>query len=112
LAERALSAAVAGGGLLLVSLLYRALRGRDGLGLGDVKLIAGLAAWLSLAQLAPLLLLASLLGLAHAGVERWRETRAGSAGPVAAGPRRVPFGACLALAAFPLWLFSAASGAG
>jgi leader peptidase (prepilin peptidase)/N-methyltransferase len=94
--ERLAGAMIGGGGLLLLALAYRRLRGRDGLGLGDAKLMAGLGAWLSPAMIAPLLLLSALAGLAFAAV------RARRAGGSAADP--VPFGACLAIVAFPLWL--------
>lgn len=101
--ERFLAAAIAGGVLLAVAMLYRAVRGRDGLGMGDVKLAAALAAWLSLASLAPLLLLSAMLGLALVVIgylkgRRMTETT------------RMPFGACLAAAAFPMWLLLAGSG--
>jgi leader peptidase (prepilin peptidase)/N-methyltransferase len=100
-ADRLLGAAVGGGGFLLLALLYRRLRGRDGLGLGDAKLMAALGSWLSVAMMAPLLLLSALAGLALAAV-RARRTGAGAGDPV-------PFGACLALTAFPLWLAGQAS---
>jgi len=101
--ERFLAAAIAGGGFLLLAVAYRALRGRDGLGLGDAKLAAALAAWLSLDKLPPLLLTAALLGLALVaiGAARGRQTTATT---------RIPFGACLAAAAFPLWLVLVAKG--
>jgi leader peptidase (prepilin peptidase)/N-methyltransferase len=104
LTDRLLGAAIGGGGLLLLALLYRWLRGREGLGLGDVKLMAALGAWLSPAYLGPLLLAASVAGLAFAALSRWRG--AGEEG----APIRVPFGACLALAGFPMWLIANAAG--
>jgi leader peptidase (prepilin peptidase)/N-methyltransferase len=104
LTDRLVGAAVGGGGALAIALAYRSLRGRDGLGLGDVKLMAALGAWLSAAMLAPLLLLSALAGLALAAV---RARRAGGG-----GTDPVPFGACLALAAFPLWLAAPANACG
>jgi leader peptidase (prepilin peptidase)/N-methyltransferase len=98
LAERLLAAAIAGGGLLAIHLLYRAVRQRDGLGLGDVKLAAALGAWLSPVLLPPLLLLAAVLGLAMALPSALDRRRA-------AGP--VPFGACLAAAGWLLWAMGA-----
>ena len=98
LPDRLLGAGLGGGALLLLALGYRRLRGREGLGLGDVKLMAALGAWLSFIWIGPLLLLASVAGLLFAGVSRWR----GEVKPD--GPLRVPFGACLALAGFPIWL--------
>jgi leader peptidase (prepilin peptidase)/N-methyltransferase len=102
-AERVLAAVLAGGGLLAVALLYRALRGREGLGLGDAKLAAAAGSWLSPGLLPPLLLLASLAGLGLAMAGRERLARRGWL-------TRVPFGACLALAAWLLWLAGAARG--
>lgn len=52
--------------LFLVSRAYRALRGREGLGLGDAKLFAGVGAWLGVALLAPTLFISALLGLIYA----------------------------------------------
>ena len=98
LPDRLLGAGLGGGALLLLALAYRHFRGREGLGLGDVKLMAALGAWLSFIWIGPLLLLASVAGLLFAGVSRWR----GEASPD--GALRVPFGACLALAGFPIWL--------
>ncbi len=46
---------------------YRRLRGRDGLGLGDAKLLAALGAWLGLSSLPIILVLASCTGLVAAG---------------------------------------------
>lgn len=102
--DRLIGAAIGGGGALAIAFAYRAVRGRDGLGLGDVKLMAALGSWLSAAMLAPLLLLSALAGLALAAV------RARRAGESAADP--VPFGACLALAAYPLWLAGPANACG
>lgn len=113
IAERLLGAAVGGGGLLAVALLYKALRGREGLGLGDVKLLAALGAWLSPALIGPLILLAALMGLALAGWDALR-TRGADGSPSAdcGEPRRIPFGACLAAAGFPMWLAAHSVGMG
>lgn len=101
--DRLLGAAIGGGGLLLLALGYRALRGRDGMGLGDVKLMAALGAWLGPLLLGPLLLSAALMGLVMA-IALKLSGRALPAGG------RIPFGACLAAAAFPIWLFASATG--
>ena len=104
LVDRLLGIAVAGGGFLTLALLYKALRGREGLGMGDVKLMAALGAWLSPLLIGPLILLAALTGLALAAA------KALQAGPAVEIPKRIPFGACLAAAGFPMWL--AANGLG
>ncbi|MCP3445715.1 prepilin peptidase [Bradyrhizobium sp. CCGUVB14] len=60
--------------LLLLMLAYRYWRGRDGLGLGDVKLAAVSGAWLDLATVAAVIELAALLAigayLANAALQR------------------------------------------
>ncbi len=77
---------------------YRRLRGREGLGLGDAKLLAAAGAWLGIEQLPWLVLVAALLGLALALV-RTAPLRAETA---------VPFGPPLALAFWGLFLLQAA----
>lgn len=57
----------AGAGFLLmagVAWLFRAARGVDGLGLGDAKLLAAAGAWLGLAALPTIILLAAAVALA------------------------------------------------
>ncbi|QPF93855.1 prepilin peptidase [Bradyrhizobium commune] len=49
--------------LLLLMFAYRRWRGRDGLGLGDVKLAAVCGAWLDLATVAAVIELAALLAI-------------------------------------------------
>lgn len=51
------------GFLWLLNQAYRILRGRDGIGMGDAKLLAGLGAWLGWQALPAIVLLASLSGL-------------------------------------------------
>lgn len=69
---------------------HHALRGREGLGLGDAKLLAAAGAWLGWRPLPALVLAASLAALA------WTAAR-GVRGPLAFGP-------WLALAFLGLWL--------
>ncbi len=64
--DAAAAAFVAGGGLLAVQWGYAAITGREGLGTGDIKLLAGLGAWLGLRSLPAVLLAASLQGLLFA----------------------------------------------
>jgi leader peptidase (prepilin peptidase)/N-methyltransferase len=100
LLDRAIGAAAGGLTLALIALLYRAVRGRDGLGGGDPKLLAGLGAWLGWMQLPFLLLGAGLGGLVAAAImqRRGRHVHSGT---------RLPLGALLALVAWPLWLVAA-----
>ncbi len=79
--------------------LYQRLRGREGLGGGDPKLLAGLGAWLGWTQLPFLLLGAGLLGLATVALRRLR-------GEKVSATDRLPLGTLLALAAWPLWLLA------
>ncbi|NWG45197.1 MAG: prepilin peptidase [Alphaproteobacteria bacterium] len=100
--EMALSHAGAalGGFLALwaIDRLYRALRGRAGLGLGDAKLLAAAGAWLGPAALPELVLLAALAGLAALGV-----LALGGRRPAADTP--LPFGVFLCLAFWLHWLY-------
>jgi leader peptidase (prepilin peptidase)/N-methyltransferase len=98
LTERLWGAAIGFGGLWLVGALYRALRGRDGLGGGDPKLLAALGALLGAWSLPVLLTGAALLGLMLAG---WDAVR----GRAVTATTRLPFGALLAgMALLLLWL--------
>ncbi|MEO1167988.1 MAG: A24 family peptidase [Pseudomonadota bacterium] len=98
---RLLDAAIgaAAGFLLLYSVaaVYRAMRGREGLGGGDSKLLAAIGAWLGWQMLPIVILLASATGLLAvlAGAARGRAV---------AATDRLPFGAFLAVVAWPLWL--------
>ncbi|WP_213979220.1 A24 family peptidase [Sphingomonas sp. dw_22] len=76
--------------------LYRALRGREGLGAGDPKLLGAIGCWLGWRALPQVLLGASLLGLGYVLIERMRGNRL-------AGDHRLPFGAALAAAGFLAW---------
>jgi leader peptidase (prepilin peptidase) / N-methyltransferase len=99
-----LARAIAGAILGYVALagiawVYRRLRHREGLGLGDAKLLAAAGAWLGPLDLPWVLLLAAPLGLGLALV-RSRQLR---------GDTAVPFGPPLALAFWLLFLWRAAA---
>ncbi|OYW45769.1 MAG: hypothetical protein B7Z08_06200 [Sphingomonadales bacterium 32-68-7] len=98
--------AVGFGALWPTARLYRAVRGREGLGGGDPKLLAALGAWLGWQALPWLLLFAATIGLA---VVAFRSAR----GRRPSGTDRLAFGTLMCLAAWPLWIASrlAASGA-
>ena len=90
----------AGGGLalLLVAGLYRAVRGRSGLGLGDVKLMAVAGAWLGWQPLPVVLLTAAAGGAGMALVRMARREPDALAAPL-------PFGTPLAVAIWCVLLF-------
>ena len=77
---------------------YQMLRGREGLGMGDVKLMAGLGAALGPYELPLMLLVASLSALAVALAGRVRSS--GALSPT----RPLPFGAALAAATGLIWI--------
>ena len=101
LTERAIGAALGWAVLFLLALAYRRLRGREGMGGGDPKLLAGIGAWLGAFQLPFVLLGAGLLGLAAALLMRVRGEEIGP-------ESRLPLGALMAVAAWPIWLIVAA----
>lgn len=94
LVDRIIGAAMGYGALLAIALAYRALRGREGLGLGDAKLLGALGAWFGWQALPFILLIASLLGLmVMLLIGRAKQATA-----------RVPLGTFMALAALPAWM--------
>jgi leader peptidase (prepilin peptidase)/N-methyltransferase len=99
--DRLIGLAVGFGGLWLVGTLYRLVRGREGLGGGDPKLFGAIGAWLGWAALPTVLLLAGLAGLAAILLARTR-------GETVSATTRLPLGALLAVAAWPVWLVSVA----
>ncbi|MBI1365991.1 MAG: prepilin peptidase [Alphaproteobacteria bacterium] len=65
---------------------YRAVRGREGLGLGDAKLVAAIGAWGGWMILAPVVLIGALLALAGVGAARLFGRRFKTDSPIAFGP--------------------------
>jgi leader peptidase (prepilin peptidase)/N-methyltransferase len=84
--------------LAALAFVYRAIRGRDGLGLGDAKLLAALGAWLSFEGLPTAVLTAAMLGLAYAAACALIRARFSSSD-------RLPFGSFLALGGWLTWLY-------
>jgi leader peptidase (prepilin peptidase)/N-methyltransferase len=97
LTERALGAALGYLSLTAIAALYRALRGREGLGGGDAKLLAASGAWLGAPALPQVILFAALSALAAAVCLRLAGVRLGI-------HSALPFGPFLALATWVLWL--------
>ena len=94
-----LTAAVAGFALLFgVGWLYRILRGRHGLGLGDAKLLSAIGAWVSVEGFPSVLILAAFSGLVVVALM-------GLAGHAVSLKTKVPFGVFLAAAGWFTWLF-------
>jgi leader peptidase (prepilin peptidase)/N-methyltransferase len=93
----AIGALMGGAGFWLVRAVYARLRGREGLGLGDVKLAAAAGAWTGWHDLPNVVLLAATaalgLALALASVRR----------SGLAATERIPFGAFLAPAIWIVW---------
>lgn len=105
LLDHAGAAALGGGGLALLAVTYRRLRGRDGVGYGDVKLLAAGGAWDGLAALPTILVVAAVAGLLLALLRHGVRLERTSA---------VPFGPplCLAIwAAFLLGILETGAGA-
>ncbi|MDX2235191.1 MAG: A24 family peptidase [Hyphomonadaceae bacterium] len=97
LLERDLVAALVGvaagyGAIALVNGAYRRLRGRDGIGMGDAKLLAGAGAWLGWTGLPFVVLIGATLGIAAALALRVR-----AHGTIAFGP-------FLAAGFFAVWI--------
>lgn len=81
-----------------ISYFYRRLRRRDGLGLGDAKLLAGAGAWVSWVGLPTVLLYGSIAGLAYVALSAMAGKRVNS-------ETRVPFGTFLCLGIWMTWLY-------
>jgi len=81
-----------------IGLIYHRLRHREGMGLGDAKLVAAAGAWLGWQALPGLVVIAALGALAVALAQAVRGARL-------TATRRVAFGAYLALAFWLVWLY-------
>ena len=94
--------AIAGGAILFgTAMAYRLLRGRTGLGMGDVKLFSAAGAWLGWQALPLVMLGACLIVLAGAIVFRIARRLALN------GRTMLPLGAGLAPAIYVIWLVKA-----
>ena len=74
--------------LLSVALAFRQLRGQEGLGLGDVKFLAGAGAWTGWQGVGPVIFLAAVAVLVIVGARRW-------AGGTVERDHPIPFGPAL-----------------
>ena len=96
--DHAAGAAAGFGVFVAIGLIYRMLRGRDGLGFGDAKLLAAAGAWVSWTGLPSVVFLAALFGLGGVLAATLVRRRPDAS-------REIPFGPCLALAAWVVWLY-------
>lgn len=83
--------------LRLLGLVYHRLRGRDGLGGGDAKMLAASGAWVGASGLPSVVLAAAVAALIAAGLLRLR-------GMALHAQTALPFGPFLALATWLVWL--------
>jgi len=95
---------VAGFGVVVIlRAAYRRLRGREGMGLGDAKLLAASGAFMSWQALPSVIVIASLTALAFVLFTTFRGTNITLAD-------RVPFGTFLCLATWIVWLHGPLTG--
>lgn len=99
-----LSGAIIGFAMLwLVEVFYRRLRGRDGLGRGDAKLLGAVGVWVGAAGLAPVLLIASLSGIAAVLVLSAFDSKRLS------GQTAIAFGPWIGFGGYTIWLVQSQS---
>ncbi|MFZ1102706.1 MAG: A24 family peptidase [Hyphomicrobiaceae bacterium] len=99
--DHVIGACLGGASFWLVRETYRPLRGREGLGLGDVKLAAAAGAWVGWMHLPDVILLAAGAALGFA-VARALVRRNGPS-----GTERIAFGTFLAPSIWIVWAFRA-----
>jgi leader peptidase (prepilin peptidase) / N-methyltransferase len=97
LTGRALGAAIGYLSLRVIAWLYRLLRGHEGLGHGDAKLLAASGAWVGASALPQVILGAAVSGLFAAACLRLAGIRLGARSAL-------PFGPFLAFATWLIWL--------
>ncbi len=97
----ALVGAVAGyAAIYALNAVYRALRGGDGMGMGDAKLLAGAGAWLGWVGLPFVALLGSAVGIIFVAIQRLR-------GRTLHARDALAFGPFLCVGIFVVWLAQA-----
>jgi leader peptidase (prepilin peptidase)/N-methyltransferase len=95
--DRAIGAVAGYGVIALIAWGYRAARGREGIGLGDAKLLGAIGAWTGWALLPMVLLVASLAGLG------WALVRS-IGGEKLSADSALPLGTFLCLAVLPAFV--------
>lgn len=96
LIDRVIGAIAGYATLLAISIGYRTLRGREGLGLGDAKLLAAIGAWFGWQALPFVLLLASIAAILVVLIFAWRGQRISAT-------TQIPLGTFLCMAGVPGW---------
>jgi leader peptidase (prepilin peptidase) / N-methyltransferase len=96
--DHLIGAIVGYGAFAAIRWSYRAWRGREGLGLGDAKLLAAAGAWLGWAPLPSVVLIACAAAFAWFAADAWLRRGGTSDG-------RIPFGVALCLAIWIVWLY-------
>ena len=71
--DAVLGTIVGGGVLWSIAILYRKIRIKEGMGLGDAKFLAMLGAWFGWQAIPPILVVASISALLLAGILIWRK---------------------------------------
>jgi leader peptidase (prepilin peptidase)/N-methyltransferase len=92
-----LGAAVGAGGFLAIALLYRATRGYEGMGMGDVKLMAMIGAFSGWRGTLLVVIIGSVIGLAYGLVATARSSEGAKT--------KLPFGTFLGIAALVVLLW-------
>lgn len=90
------------GSLFVIGWGYSYLRGREGLGGGDPKLLGAIGCWLGWSALPLVMLGAGLVGLLAVAVMRGR-------GQAVTADSALPLGSFMAVSAFPLWMIQTAT---
>lgn len=103
LSDRAIGGIAGYLSLTIVARVYAHVRGREGLGAGDPKMLAGIGCWMGWQALPFVILGAGLVGIMVAISWRLR-------GREVAADSMLPLGSLLAVAAFPLWLYLEGAG--
>lgn len=94
-----IAGALAGYGILwLMEVLYRRVRGIDGLGRGDAKLLGAIGMWVGIGGLAPVLLIASMSAILAILVQSAIKKMSVS------GKSLIAFGPWIALGGYSVWL--------
>ena len=83
---------------VLVAFLYRKFRGREGLGLGDAKLLAAAGAWVGWQGLPAVIMIAAILGISLVLIWRLKSKQNLST-------TKIPFGPFLSTGLWITWLY-------